>query len=286
MLVGAHVSAAGGVFEAPARAAEIGCEAYAIFCKNQRQWKAKPLVEADAARFRDAAASAGLDQCVVHDSYLINLGAPKKETWEKSRDAFRDEMRRCMALGVPYLNFHPGAHLKEGEEGCIERIAQTVAGLLDEEDPDGLMLLIENTAGQGTNVGYSWEHLASLLEQIDDGRMGVCVDTQHAYAAGHDLSTPEGYDAVFTAFDDIVGIDKIHAFHINDSKKPLGSRVDRHDQLGEGEIGWDTFGRLVNDPRFAGVPGILETPGGPERWAVEIAELKRLRGADAPDRAA
>ncbi len=283
MLLGAHVSAAGGVSNAPGRGLEIGAEAIAIFSKNQRQWIAKPYTDEEVAAFRENMAASGLRKTVVHDSYLINLGAPKHETWQKSRDAFLDEMARCSALGVPYLNFHPGAHVGSGEDACIARIIETLRGLLAEhEDPD-LMLLVENTAGQGTNVGYSFEHVGRILDGVDDDRMGVCLDTQHAFAAGYDLSHEAGYEAMWESFDDHIGLDRLHAFHVNDSKAELDARVDRHERVGRGAIGPEAFVRLVNDARFDDIPGLMETPGGMEGWAEDIAWLKRMRGQDPTD---
>ncbi|MBW3583878.1 MAG: deoxyribonuclease IV [Euryarchaeota archaeon] len=283
MLIGAHVSTAGGVQNAPANGQEIGCETIALFSKNQRQWLAKPYTEEQVETFRDGIKETGLREVVVHDSYLINLGAPKEEVWKKSVAAFRDEMLRCKALGIPYLNFHPGAHVGEGEEVCIRKIVATLQALLSEQEDNPTMLLVENTAGQGTNVGYRFEHVGAILDGVGDERMGACLDTQHTFAAEYDLSDDEGYDKTLAAFDDHVGLGRLRAFHLNDSKTGLGSRVDRHENIGEGAIGVRPFQRLVNDPRFAGVAGILETPGGPPVWQEEIALLRSWRKEGAPD---
>lgn len=285
MLVGSHVSVAGGVQNAPRNAVEVGCETFQIFAKNQRQWKAKPYTDENLVGYKEAFQGSGCAKPIVHDSYLINLGSPDPGVWERSRAGFVDEMERCRQLGIPYLNFHPGAHVGDGEPRCLERIAKTVSDILRERPEDPTVLLIENTAGQGSNVGYTFEHLADLLERIDaPARTGVCIDTQHTFAAGYDWTEENGYDEVIDAFDEVVGLKWLQAFHLNDSKAALGSRVDRHENLGDGGIGWGLFERLVNDKRLAGIPGVVETPGGPERWKEEVARLKALRGPKAPDR--
>lgn len=283
MLLGAHVSAAGGVSNAPRNGTDIGAETIQIFCKNQRQWVAKPYGAEEVAAWKDNVASSGLREIVVHDSYLINLCAEKPEVHAKSMAAFADEMARCAALGIPYLNFHPGSHVGQGEEVGIERIIESLGTLIDADPDNPTMLLVENTAGQGTNLGYTFEQCADIIHAIGRDRMGLCIDTQHTLAAGYDHRTREGYDDLMTTVDDTVGLDLVRAFHLNDSKTDLGSKADRHENLGNGHIGWDLFGFLVNDVRFAGVPGVLETPG-PENWADEIAALKALRGPKAPDR--
>ena len=284
MLVGAHVSTAGGVQNAPANGAEINAESIQVFSKNQRQWKAKPYTKEQVEGFREGCREQGYDKVVVHDSYLINLGAPKKETHEKSRAAFIDEMQRCQTLGIPYLVFHPGAHVGSGEDECIQKIVATLQEVLAGEDDNPTNLLVENTAGQGTVVGYSFDHIARIIDGVDDPRMGVCIDTQHSFAAGYDLSTEQGYQEVIEELDDRVGLDKVKAIHLNDSKVELGSRRDRHENLGDGAMGWTPFKLLVNDSRFKGVPGNLETPGGPPVWKKEIQALKRRRGSNAPDK--
>lgn len=284
MLLGAHVSTSGGVQNAPENGAEIKAETIQIFSKNQRQWKAKPYTEEQVDGFHEGCRQHGYDKTVVHGSYLINLGSPKAEAHEKSRAAFLDEMQRCHTLDIPYFVFHPGAHVGSGEDACIKRIVDTLQGLLAEEENNPVVLLVENTAGQGTVVGHSFDHLARLVEGVDDPRIGICLDTQHAYGAGYDLATKDGYEDFFESFDNEVGLEHLKAFHLNDSLVELGSNKDRHANLGEGHIGWDTFKRLVNDPRLAGIPGNLETPGGPPMWKKEIQALKRHRGNKAPDR--
>lgn len=282
MLLGAHVSAAGGVSNAPKNGTDIGAETIQIFAKNQRQWIAKPLADDEVAAWHDALTSSGLRELVVHDSYLINLGAPNPEVHAKSMDAFADEMERCATLGIPYLNFHPGAHVGSGEDEGIAKIIDSISTLLDAHPDNPTKLLVENTAGQGTNLGYTFEQCAAILDGVGGSRMGLCIDTQHTFAAGYDHRTREGYDALMKNIDETVGLNRVRAFHLNDSKAELGARVDRHENLGKGHIGWDLFAFLVNDPRFAGVPGVLETPG-PENWAGEIAALKKLRKKGAPD---
>lgn len=286
MLVGAHVSAAGGVQNAPLNGVEIQCESIQLFSKNQRQWNAKPYDEETIAAFRANAAKAGYDKIVVHDTYLINLAAPKEDIHAKSVAAFEDEILRCHQLGIPYLNFHPGSHVQSGEEAGLEKIAASLGAIIDRhpEWPD-VKLVIENTAGQGTNLGYTLEHVAYLMDTVGKkDRMGVCVDTQHTWASGYKIDDEDGYHEFWDGFDSLIGLEHLKAFHINDSKSECGSKVDRHDNLGEGHIGIGLFERLVNDPRFAGIPGCLETPGGPPMWEKEVARLKAMRGDDAPDR--
>jgi len=275
--IGAHVSAAGGVENAPERAKEIGATGFALFTKNQRQWKAKPLTEENIIQFKKRCDDYGysMDSVIPHDSYLINLGHPEKEKLQKSRDAFLDELQRCEQLGIELLNFHPGSHLKKiSEQECLKVIADSINWSLDQTKT--VKAVIENTAGQGTNMGYRFEHLAEILEMVDQkNRVGVCVDTAHAFAAGYNLSTEEGFTDTFEQFDSIVGFDNLLAMHLNDSKKPLGSKVDRHESLGDGLIGWTPFELIMKDPRFDGIPLILETPN-PDRWPEEIKNLKNL----------
>lgn len=283
MLIGAHVSTGGGVQNAPVNGEEIEAETIQVFSKNQRQWKAKPYTDEQVEGFHAGCEERGYNKVVVHASYLINLGSPKDEMHKKSLVAFADEMQRCHTLKIPYLVFHPGAHTGSGEAAAVKRIVKSLQQVLADEEDNPTHLLVENTAGQGSNVGYTFEHVAQILDGVADDRMGVCLDTQHAFGAGYDLSTPEGYEAVLQEFDDVVGFKRLEALHLNDSKAELGSHRDRHDNLGKGEIGWEPFKRLVNDPRFAGIPGNLETPGGPPMWEKEIAALKKARGAKAPD---
>lgn len=275
--IGAHVSAAGGVENAPLNAQKIGATAFALFTKNQRQWKAKPLTESSIQQFKTNCAEAGYtpDRILPHDSYLINLGHPDPVGLEKSRTAFIDEMQRCEQLGLDRLNFHPGSHLKKiSEEECLARIADSINLAL--KKTSGVAAVIENTAGQGTNLGYRFEHLAAIIEQVEDkSRVGVCLDTCHSFSAGYDLATPDGYEKTLDAFDAMVGFGYLKGMHLNDGKKPMGSRVDRHASLGEGTLGLEAFRMIMKDSRFDGIPMILETPDD-SRWAEEILVLKEM----------
>ncbi|MFW5706278.1 MAG: deoxyribonuclease IV [Bacteroidota bacterium] len=273
--IGAHVSASGGVENAPLNAAAIGATAFALFTKNQKQWFAKPLSEENIENFRANCQLHGYtpEQILPHDSYLINLGHPEEEGLKKSRRAFLDEMQRCELLGITLLNFHPGSHLKKiSEDDCLKIIAESINITLDKTR--GVTAVIENTAGQGSNMGYRFEHLARIIELVDDKqRIGVCIDTCHSWAAGYDFATEAGYEKLWDDFDKIVGLGYLRGMHLNDAKKELGSRVDRHAPLGEGLIGSQGFSRLMKDPRLDGIPMILETPE-PDRWKAEIAWLK------------
>ncbi len=272
---GAHVSASGGVENAPRNARDIGASAFALFTKNQRQWAAPALTEARIEAFRDACRECGYAaaQILPHDSYLINLGHPEAEGLAKSRESFFGEMARCEALGLDRLNFHPGSHLKKiGEEESLRRVAESINMALDRTR--GVTAVIENTAGQGSNLGYSFEHLAYMIDRVEDkSRVGVCIDTCHAFAAGYDLATTEACERTFDEFDRTVGFAFLRGMHLNDAMKPLGSRVDRHAPLGEGSIGLDAFRYIARDSRFDGIPLILETPEE-ARWPEEIALLK------------
>jgi deoxyribonuclease-4 len=267
--IGAHVSAAGGVENAPLRAHEIGANAFALFTKNQRQWQAKPLSESSIHAFRKNCEK----YILPHDSYLINLGAPDAEKLNKSRQAFIDEMERCRLLGLSLLNFHPGSHLNQiSEEECLENIAASI-NLAHQQVPD-VIAVIENTAGQGSNLGWKFEHLARIIELVDDQeRVGICLDTCHLFAAGYDLRTNDACRQTFNEFDQIVGMHYLRAMHLNDSKVPLGKRVDRHHSLGYGEIGWDGFEYIAQDARFDSIPLILETIQ-PDLWPAEIQTLR------------
>lgn len=275
--IGAHVSAAGGVENAPLRAHEIGATGFALFTKNQRQWSAKPLTFENISEFKKNCEQLGysMDAVMPHDSYLINLGHPEKEKLQKSRNAFLDELQRCEQLGIEKLNFHPGSHLKKiSEKVCLSKIAESINWALSQTNY--VKAVIENTAGQGTNMGYRFEHLAEIIDQVEDQeRVGVCIDTAHAFAAGYDLTTESGFEETFSQFEKIVGFEKLMGMHLNDSKKELGTRVDRHDSLGDGFIGWTAFELIMKEDRFNGIPLILETPNT-ERWAEEIAQLKKL----------
>jgi len=272
--IGAHVSASGGVQNAPENAKAIGANAFALFTKNQRQWKSAPLSDDSIAAFNEnCEEDFKPSQILPHDSYLINLGHPENEGLTKSRDAFLDEMQRCEQLGLDRLNFHPGSHLKKcTEEECIATIAESINIALSKTR--GVTAVIENTAGQGSNMGYRFEHLAAIIEQVEDKtRVGVCIDTCHSFTAGYDLRTLEACKETFVRFADVVGFDSLRGMHLNDSKKDLGTRVDRHHSLGEGFIGLDCFRFIMADERFNGIPLILETPD-PSIWADEIKLLR------------
>jgi deoxyribonuclease-4 len=276
--IGAHVSASGGVENAPLNAQAIGATAFALFTKNQRQWQAKPLTDESIARFRENLERVAIDARYVlpHDSYLINLGHPEPEALEKSRDAFLDEMRRCEQLGLELLNFHPGSHLKQiPEEESLARVADSINRTL--ERTVGVTAVIENTAGQGTNLGHRFEHLAAIIERVEDkSRVGVCLDTCHTFTAGYDLRTTESCEQTFGEFERIVGFAYLRGVHLNDSKPDLGSRVDRHESLGKGKLGWPVFEYIMNDPRFEEIPMVLETVDD-TLWAEEIRRLYALQ---------
>lgn len=277
--IGAHVSAAGGVEHAPLNARDIGANAFALFTRNQRQWHARPLSEESIRRFHENLDTVGIAprHVLPHASYLINLGHPDAASLEKSRTAFDDEMQRCHQLGLELLNFHPGSHLgRIDESACLARIAESIDRAL-ERNPR-VTAVIENTAGQGSNVGWHFEQLAEIIAQVDrQDRVGVCIDTCHAFAAGYDLSTVAGCEAVFNEFDRIVGFQRLRGMHLNGARKGLGSRVDRHAPLRDGELGTAVFGFIMRDPRFDDIPLILETPE-PEHWPDEIAWLRGMAG--------
>lgn len=275
--IGAHVSASGGVCNAITNAVAIGADAFALFTRNQRAWVSKPLDEAETGKFKRLMQEHGFapEQVLPHDSYLINLGSPDQETLEKSRNAFLDEMHRAQQLGLQMLNFHPGSHLNRiSEEECLDQIAREMNFALARTE--GVTAVIENTAGQGTNLGWKFEHIRRIIDSVEDkSRVGVCIDTCHTLAAGYDLSTELGYESCMEEFDRIIGIGYLRAVHLNDSKKGTGSHVDRHETLGNGTLGADFFRRFMHDPRFDGMPIILETPD-PSLWASEIAWLRSL----------
>ena len=271
--IGAHVSSSGGVENAPANALAIGADAFALFTKNQRQWVSAPLNERSITLFKQRVEQGNLDARYIlpHDSYLINLGSPDEEGLQKSRTAFFDEMSRCEQLGLQMLNFHPGSHLnKISVEECLDKIAESINMAL--ERTSGVTAVIENTAGQGSNVGNRFEHIRYIIDKVQDkSRVGVCIDTCHTYSAGYDIVSD--YDAVFEEFDRVIGFGYLRGVHLNDSKKQLASRVDRHDSLGDGTLGIDFFKRFMRDERFDNMPIILETPDE-ARWRDEIVMLR------------
>jgi deoxyribonuclease IV len=273
--VGAHVSASGGVENAPVNANSIGATAFALFTKNQRQWKSAPLTKDSIAKFKKNCEQFGYSpvQILPHDSYLINIGHPENEGLEKSREAFLDEMQRCEQLGLDRLNFHPGSSLgKIGEEECLKRMAESINFALDKTK--GVTAVIENTSGQGSNLGYTFEQIRLIIDNVEDkSRIGVCLDTCHTYTAGYDIKTEIGFADTFLQFNSIIGFKYLKGMHINDSKKELATRVDRHDSLGKGFLGIDIFKWIMADPRFDNIPLILETPDE-SIWAEEIKLLK------------
>jgi deoxyribonuclease-4 len=275
--VGAHVSASGGVENAPINANAIGAKAFALFTKNQRQWVSGPLTENNISQFKANCAKYGyLPKCILpHDSYLINLGNPEKEMLAKSRKSFLDEMTRCELLGLKMLNFHPGAHMNlHSPEDCLKLIAESINFALDKTK--GVTAVIENTAGQGSAVGHRFEHLGAIIALVQDkSRIGVCLDTCHTFTAGYDIKTEKGYKAALKEFDTIVGFSYLKGLHLNDSKKDLGTHVDRHESLKKGVMGEDVFRRIMNDSRFDNMPLILETPDE-SLWEEEIKWLYQL----------
>ena len=271
--IGAHVSASGGVENAPLNAKEIGANAFALFTKNQRQWVSAPLTAKSIAQFKENCAKLGFDASYImpHDSYLINLGNPDEEAIQKSRAAFIDEMQRCEQLGLKMLNFHPGSHLnKISVEQCLDEIAANINLALSKTN--GVTAVIENTAGQGSNVGNKFEEIRYIIDRVDDkSRVGVCIDTCHTYSAGYDIIND--YEGVFSEFERVIGLEYLKGIHLNDTKKPLGSRVDRHESIGLGLFDMEFFKRFMKDPRFDNMPIVLETPDE-SRWAEEIALLR------------
>jgi len=275
--IGAHVSAEGGVQNAPLNASAIGARAFALFTKNQRQWFSNPLSSSSIKGFRENCEKLDYKpfQILPHDSYLINLGHPDMEALGKSRASFFDEMKRCELLGLDRLNFHPGSHLKAiTPEECLSRIAESIN--LAHDKTRGVTAVIENTAGQGTNMGHTFEQIRFIIDKVEDkSRVGVCIDTCHAYSAGYDVKTRKGFNSTFGDFEKIIGIKYLKGVHLNDTKKEFGSRVDRHENLGTGLLGEDTFSFLVNDSRFDDMPLVLETPDD-SLWEAEIKKLYLL----------
>lgn len=279
MLLGAHMSISGGLHLAIERGQQVQCEALQIFSKNSNQWKSRPLHEKEISQFKEYREQWGRFTILVHDSYLINLGSPKEPDRQKSMDAFLDEMERCEMLDLPYLVFHPGAHLGAGEEEGCRLVADSLNQVFERSSGFRVKVLMETTAGQGTNVGYKFEHLRDIIDQLKHpARVGVCVDTCHIFAAGYDIRTREGYHRTFETFDRVVGTGFIQAFHLNDSKKAFLSRVDRHEHIGKGFIGLEAFRFLMNDRRFESTPMVLETPKEKDlkEDAVNLAVLRQL----------
>lgn len=276
--IGAHVSISGGVENAPLNAHRIGAKAFGLFVKNQRQWQAKPFTSQNIDAFKKNCDKYGYKpkHILPHDGYLINLGHPQKEGLEKSRTAFLDEMQRCEQLGLDRLNFHPGSHLNQiSEEECMKRIAESVNIALDKTR--GVIAVLENTAGQGTNMGYAFEQIKYIIDLVGDKkRVGVCIDTCHTFVAGYDIKTAEGFRQTFSKFDKIVGFKYLKGIHLNDAKKGLGSRVDRHNSIGKGLLGLEAFRHIMNDARFDDLPIILETPDE-DLWPAEIKLLYGLK---------
>ncbi len=277
MLLGAHVSITGGVFKAPGRGRALTCDCMQIFSKNQMQWKVKPLAESDVAQFREEISRNGIVETVIHDSYLVNLASPDEALQKKSREALLDEMQRARLLGARYLIFHPGAHVGSGEQSGIKAVAASLNWVRAEFGSSDVIPLLEITAGQGSVLGHSFEQLAKMIDLLEDQKgVGVCFDTCHAYAAGYDVRTSKGYERTLDMFDDVIGLDRLMAMHINDSKGRLGSRLDRHEQIGKGYIGVEGFRNLVNDERFSDVPMVLETPAGEKEYPRELKLLRSL----------
>jgi len=280
--IGAHVSIAGGIENAPLRAKEIGATAFAMFTKNQRQWNAPALTAKSIAAFRENCESCGYrpEHILPHDSYLINPGSPDAQKLDRSRNAFIDEMQRTEALGLVMLNLHPGSHLRESsEEACLETIAESVNRAI--EATASVVAVLENTAGQGSNLGHTFEQLAFIIERVHDkSRVGVCLDTCHLFAAGYDLRTEEAVNGMFELFDASIGLHYLKGMHLNDAKLELDSRRDRHERIGKGKIGLDGFAAIIRHPASAEIPLILETPQ-PEIWSEEITLLRSFeKGQD------
>ncbi|MBN2029189.1 deoxyribonuclease IV [bacterium] len=278
-LLGAHVSIGGGLEKSVQCGEELGCESIQIFSKNQRQWKAAPLSDESAALFRSHFQKSDIRSVVIHDSYLINLASPDIHMLNKSRDAFLDEMNRADQLDVPFLVFHPGSHMKTGEEAGLRCIVESLEHVLSKQ-PDGrVQLLLETTSGQGDHLGYCFEQLAKIISLVSrKDRLGVCYDTSHTFESGYDIRTERVYEETFEQFDRIIGLDLLKVFHLNDSKTDLGSRVDRHENIGEGFLGLEPFRFLVNDRRFVDHPMILETPGGDIFYKKNLELLRSLVG--------
>lgn len=279
MLLGAHMSIAGGVYNAFLEGEKVGCTTIQIFTKSSNQWRAKELGEDELVRYHAEQKRTGISPVIAHDSYLINLGSPNPDLLKKSREAFLVEMLRCDKMSIPYLVTHPGAHMEQSEEDGLKTIAASLDWLYENSDNLKAKVALESTAGQGTSLGHSFEQLARMIELCaHPDRIRVCVDTCHMFAAGYDISTPETYEKTFSEFDRIIGLKRLVAIHLNDSKKGLGSRVDRHEHIGKGTIGEKPFGFIMKDKRFENIPKILETPKENEMDKINLGILRRLAG--------
>jgi deoxyribonuclease-4 len=277
MLLGAHISIGGGIAGSPERGRKLTCDCMQIFSKNQMQWKAKPLDLEDAEAFKANSKKYKIVETVIHDSYLINLGSPDKSLLKQSRETFLDEMVRAKHLGVRNLIFHPGAHMGAGEQAGLKKVAESMNWARNEFGSGEVNLVLEITAGQGSVLGYSFEQLAAIIGTLEDQKnVGVCFDTSHAYAAGYDVRTKLGYQRTFDMFDETIGLEHLKAMHINDSKVRQGSRVDRHEQIGDGFIGLDGFRNFMNDRRWEKIPMVLETPQGDRAYKKELKTLRSL----------
>lgn len=283
-LIGAHMSISGGIHTALERGMSIGCRTIQLFSKNNTQWAAKPLSEEDIKNYKRLEIESRIRPIVTHSSYLINLCAKDPIILKKSRRAFREELDRCERLAIPYFVFHPGAHMGHGEGEGIRRIAESLNVIHQQTPAYRVMSVIEVTAGQGTSVGYRFEHLRGIIDAVEmKDRMGVCVDTCHLFAAGYDIATERGYESTFEKFDRMIGLERLVVFHVNDSKRELGSHIDRHEHIGKGKIGEGAFRLLMNDPRFVRIPKILETPKS-EDMHEDVINLRRLRSFVRPER--
>ncbi len=278
-LIGAHESIAGGIYKAFDRGESVGCKTLQVFTKNNTQWFAPPLTEQDVTNYKTAQKKSRISPVVAHDCYLINLCAVNKSILKKSREAFLDELQRCEALGIPYLNFHPGAHVGAGEQEGIKVIIDSINWAHEKSKGFNVLSVLETTAGQGSAIGYRFEHLRAIIDGVEAPvRMAVCIDICHVFAAGYDIRTQESYQKTMREFNDVIGLNRLVAIHVNDSKKGLGSRVDRHEHIGAGAIGPQGFRWLMHDPRLKGVPKILETPKGKDlkEDKMNLAVLRRL----------
>ena len=279
MILGAHVSTAGGLHKSPGNGLGLGCQSIQIFTRNQRQWKAKPLTDSEVEGFRQELSRSGIRSTAAHASYLLNLGSPEPAVLARSREAFCRELERCQRLELDFLVVHPGAHLGSGESAGLRVVAASLNQALEQHRDLRTRILLETTAGQGSHLGYRFEHLAEILSLVQEPeRAGVCVDTCHIFAAGYDLRDGAGYHRTLDQLDRILGLIRVQAFHLNDSKRELGSRVDRHEHIGEGRIGAEGFRLLVNDRRFAHTPMILETPGGETHYGKNLSRLRQMHG--------